>query len=243
MANINRLKFPTKYVKNVDPVNFPSPLEAGKGTGHVVSMAVFPAIILAGGRSSRMGGGDKGLLPLRGRPMIAHVIDRLTPQCAALALSANGDAQRFAEFGLPVLPDSLPDRPGPLAGILVGLDWAAAQGHAAIVSAAADTPFLPRDLVARLAAATPSGGIALATSTDGSGQIHEHPTFGMWPTALRDELRARLLRGERRVRDLARAHQARHVSWHGDGVDPFFNINTPQDLMLAQRLMAERDMS
>ena len=122
-------------------------------------MAEIPGIILAGGRATRMGGGDKGLKLVGGRRLIDHVIARLAPQCGPLALNANGDPARFIDLGLPVLPDSLPDHPGPLAGVLAGLDWACEQGGEAIVTAAADTPFFPTDLVARLrAAAGPACG-------------------------------------------------------------------------------------
>ncbi|HHX88424.1 MAG TPA: molybdenum cofactor guanylyltransferase, partial [Paracoccus sp.] len=121
-------------------------------------------VILAGGRATRMGGGDKGLRQVAGRRLLDHVIDRLGPQVAGLAINANGDPARLAGFGLPVLPDSLPDHPGPLAGVLAGMDWAAGQGARAIVTAAADTPFFPPDLVARLQAAAGPSGLALAAS-------------------------------------------------------------------------------
>ncbi|MDB6177193.1 molybdenum cofactor guanylyltransferase MobA [Paracoccus sp. Z330] len=197
-------------------------------------MTRFPAIILAGGRSSRMGGGDKGLLALNGKPIIGHVIDRLARQCQPLLLSANGDPQHWARFGLPILPDDLPDRPGPLAGILAGLDWAAGQGHDAIVSAAADTPFLPDDLVARLATGRGPEGLALAATRTRQGLVNEHPTFGLWPVSIRARLRARLMQGQRRVRDLARVHGATLVIWDESAGYPFFNINTPDDLHQAR---------
>lgn len=180
-----------------------------------------------------MGGGDKGLLLLRGRPLMAHVIERLAPQCGPIAISANGDPGRFACFDLTVLADSVPDFPGPLAGILAGLDWAALQGFPAIVSAAADTPFLPPDLVGRLQQSAGGRGIALAAVRDASGELREHPTIGLWPVALRHDLRARLLQGQRRMRDLARDHGAEHVVWNDPPCDPFFNINTPDDLRRA----------
>ncbi|WP_169306072.1 molybdenum cofactor guanylyltransferase [Sulfitobacter sp. 15WGC] len=107
-------------------------------------------VILAGGQATRMGGGDKGLLPLGQGTLLSSVIDRLEPQVAGLALNANGDAARFADLGLPVLADSIEGFAGPLAGVLAGLDWAAEQGAESIVTAAADTPFFPCDLVPRL---------------------------------------------------------------------------------------------
>ena len=133
-------------------------------------------VILAGGQSSRMGGGDKGLLHLGGRPILSHVIERLSPQVADLALNANGDPARFGPFGLPVIADSVPGFAGPLAGVLAGLDWAASQGAETIVTAAADTPFFPADLVPRLLMACEGmdTSLALAASPDG-----RHPTFGI----------------------------------------------------------------
>lgn len=196
-------------------------------------MTALPAIILAGGRATRMGGGDKCLLDLHGQPMLARIIARLAPQCGALALNANGDPGRFAGFGRTVLPDSLPDFPGPLAGILAGMDWAAAQGARAVVSVAGDTPFFPRDLVARLQA--DGGGIVLAASRTAAGEVTDHPTFGLWPTALRDDLRAALAAGQRRVRGFAQDHGAGRVVWDDGPAEPFFNINTPADLAKARR--------
>ena len=194
---------------------------------------LFPAIILAGGRATRLGGGDKCLLDLGGRPMLGGIIDRLVPQCGPLALNANGDPARFADFGLPVLPDSLAGFPGPLAGILAGMDWAASLGARRVLSVAGDTPFFPRDLARRLAGA--GQGIVLAASRDAGGRVQDHPTFGLWPTALRDDLRAFLTRGERRVRGFARDHGAALAVWDAGPVDPFFNINTPEDLDRARQ--------
>ena len=153
-------------------------------------------VILAGGQSSRMGGGDKCLLSLGGRPILAHVIDRLRPQVDGLALNANGDPERFAAFGLPVLPDSVGGFPGPLAGVLAGMDWAAGQGAEAIVTAAADTPFFPDDLVRALRTATVAGDtpLAMAMTPGEDGRLDRHPTFGYWPVDLRDDLRAALER-------------------------------------------------
>ncbi|MGI1662876.1 molybdenum cofactor guanylyltransferase MobA [Palleronia sp. KMU-117] len=192
-------------------------------------------VILAGGLALRLGGGDKGLLPLDGPTILDHVIDRLGPQVAGLALSANGDPARFARLGLPVLPDSMPGHPGPLAGVLAGLDWAAGRGDEAIVTAAADTPFLPEDLVPRLllAAETAGAPIALAATPDG-----RHPTFGLWPVALRDDLRAALAQGTRKVTDWADRHGAATALFPDGPFDPFFNVNTPDDLARARALAA-----
>ena len=183
-------------------------------------------IVLAGGQSRRMGGGAKGLLDLGGRPIIAQVIDRLG---CARAISANGDPARLAGFGLPVLPDSLPDWPGPLAGVLAGMDWAAGQGIARIVTAAADTPFFPRDLAPRLAAV--DAPVVMAVNNG------DHPAFAAWDVALREELRAALVAGTRRMRDWMDAQGAIRVEIPGE--DPFFNINTPADLDTARRRLAE----
>lgn len=201
-------------------------------------MAPF-GIILAGGRALRMGGGDKAVLALDGVPLIKHVIARLSPQCAGLALSANGDPARFSGFGVPVLPDSMPDHPGPLAGVLAGLDWAAQTGAAAIVTAAVDTPFLPDDLVDRLQSAAAANGLCLAASRDAQGVVQRHPTFGLWPVALRDDLRAALGGGARKVAAWADTHHAGQAIFDSRPFDPFFNINTPNDLAAAQAMIRQ----
>lgn len=199
-------------------------------------MSAIPGVILAGGRATRMGGGDKGLRMVAGRRLIDHVIDRLGPQVGALAINANGDPARFAGFGLPVLGDSIPDHPGPLAGVLAGLDWAAGQGAPAIVTAAADTPFLPGDLVLRLMAAAGPSGLALAASPDETGRVQRHPTFGLWPVALRDDLRAALAGGLRKIVLWTDAHGAGTALFDAEPFDPFFNVNTPEDIALAQAI-------
>lgn len=197
-------------------------------------------VILAGGRASRMGGGDKALLELGESTLLDHVIARLRPQCAALAINANGDPARFARFGLPVIADTIGGLPGPLAGILAGMEWAAAHGGDSVVSAAGDTPFLPGDLAERLRDAG-GGGLALAASFDGEGVQRIHPTFGLWPVALRADLRASLERGERKVATWAQNHGAAIVTFPaGKGADPFFNVNTPGDLARARELLATK---
>ena len=197
-------------------------------------MADVAGVILAGGRATRMGGGDKGLRAIGGRAMLTHVIDRLAPQVGALALNANGDATRFGSYGLPVLPDSVADHPGPLAGVLAGLDWAAAEGHAQIATVAVDTPFFPTDLVARLRAAA-GDGLALAATQDG-GETWRHPTFGLWPVSLRDDLRAALAQGLRKIVMWTDRHDAATVLFDSAGHDPFFNVNTPEDLARAEAM-------
>lgn len=191
-------------------------------------------VILAGGQATRMGGGDKCLLPLLGRPLLEHVIARLRPQVAGLALNANGDPERFARFGLPVLPDSVAGFPGPLAGVLAGLDWAADLGASHMVTAAADTPFFPSDLVSSLQAEAKTQGhpIVLARTADG-----RHPTFGLWPIELRDNLRAALSSGLRKVVAWTDLHGTAYADFPSARFDPFFNVNTPEDLARAARLM------
>ena len=195
----------------------------------------LPAVILAGGLSSRMGGGDKVLLELNGQPLLAHVIARLAAQAGPLAINANGDPTRFTGFGLPVLADSVPDFPGPLAGILAAMDWAAGLDASAVLTVAGDTPFPPEDLATKLQAAAGPQGLALAADRDAdrdsAGETRLHPTFGLWPTGLRGDLRAALAEGLRRPRQWAARHQAGIALF--DGADPFFNINTPDDLARA----------
>ena len=196
-------------------------------------------VILAGGRATRMGGGDKALKPVAGRPLLAHVIDRLAPQVEALALNANGDPARFAAFDLPVVADPVPDFAGPLAGVLAGMRWAEAEGYSHVASAAADTPFFPRDLVACLAdALAPDKPIAMAATEDPVRGLSEHPTFGLWPVALADDLEDALTRGGlRKVIVWAARHGLARVVF--DAADhPFFNINTPGDLETAERIAA-----
>jgi molybdenum cofactor guanylyltransferase len=187
-----------------------------------------------------LGGGDKGLREIAGKPLIQHVIERLSPQCPVLAINANGDPARFAAFGLPVIADATQDFSGPLAGILAGLRWAARTVPEVrfIVTAACDTPFLPQDLVTKLlAAADPAyPAIALAQS---AGQIH--PVFGLWPLGFADDLEEALASGMRKVRQWAEGH--RHIAVEfppipadGGFADPFFNANTPEEVEQAERL-------
>ena len=198
-------------------------------------MSLPLGVILAGGQATRMGGGDKGLRMVAGRPLLEHVIDRLGPQVGGMVLNANGAPDRFDAFGLPVVPDSLPDWPGPLAGVLAGMDWAAAQGAEAIVSVAADTPFFPRDLVARLQGAAGPAGLALAATRE-DDRLWRHPTFGLWPVALRENLRAALMGGLRKVVMWTDQHGAGVAEFDTTPFDPFFNINTPDDIVLAETL-------
>jgi molybdopterin-guanine dinucleotide biosynthesis protein A len=198
-------------------------------------------VILAGGQSSRMGGGDKGMLALGDQSLLGRVIARLRPQVETMALNANGPAERFRPYGLPVIADSVADYPGPLAGVLAGLDWAAEQGASHIATAAADTPFFPADLVGRLIVATEQNGqpIALAATPDPERGLARHPTFGLWPVALREDLRAALGAGTRKVVAWTDRHGTALAQFEAEPFDPFFNVNTPADMERANQLLRE----
>jgi molybdenum cofactor guanylyltransferase len=199
-----------------------------------------PGVLLAGGLARRMGGGDKPMRRIGGRTILERVITRLRPQCDGLILNANGDPARFASFGLPVIPDSVADFPGPLAGILAGLDWAAANRPDAkwVLSAAADCPFLPRDLVARLHRGRIEQNAQLAVAASG-GQ--SHPVVGLWSVAMRDELRhALVVEDIRKIDRWTARYRLSTVSWPAEPLDPFFNANTVDDLAEAEHL-AELD--
>jgi molybdopterin-guanine dinucleotide biosynthesis protein A len=195
-------------------------------------------LLLAGGLARRMGGGDKPLRTIAGRSILAHVIERLAPQCGSLVVNANGDPARFADYGLPVVADSVPDFAGPLAGILAGLDWMADNrpGTEWLVSVAADTPFIPRDLVARLHEAREEQGVPLACAASGGWT---HPVIGLWPVSLRDDLRRALtVEDERKIDRWTARHGCASAEWPVEPVDPFFNANRPEDLDEAERLFA-----
>lgn len=199
------------------------------------------AIILAGGRATRMGGADKPLQRLGSRPLIGHVMAALAAQCASLVINANGDPARFATLGVPVVPDELPDFPGPLAGILAGLDHFAAQRPDLefAVSAATDTPFLPDDLVTRLHAARMAAKAEIAIAR--SDNI-VHPTFALWPIRLRSDLRAALVEEDlRRVTSFFARHACAYADWPIAPFDPFFNVNTPDDLQRGAEILAARN--
>jgi molybdopterin-guanine dinucleotide biosynthesis protein A len=183
-------------------------------------------LLLAGGLARRMGGGDKPLRTIAGRSILAHVIERLAPQCDGLVVNANGDPARFAAYGLPVVADSIPDFAGPLAGILAGLDWMAAHRPESewLVSVAADTPFIPDDLVARLHAAREAQNVPLACAASGGWT---HPVIGLWPVRLRADLRHALtVEDERKIDRWTARHGCASAEWPVTPVDPFFNANT-----------------
>jgi molybdenum cofactor guanylyltransferase len=195
-----------------------------------------PGVLLAGGLARRMGGGDKPMRTIGGRTILDRVIARLASQCDGLILNANGDPARFASFGLPVIADTVQDFPGPLAGILAALDWTAANRPDVgwIVSAAADCPFLPRDLVARLQQARIEQGAQLAVAAS-AGQTH--PVIGLWSVGLRKELRhALVVEDIRKIDRWTARYRLATVTWPAEPLDPFFNANTMDDITEAERL-------
>jgi molybdopterin-guanine dinucleotide biosynthesis protein A len=199
-----------------------------------------PGVLLAGGLARRMGGGDKPMRTIGGRTILARVIARLAPQCDGLILNANGDPARFAAFGLPVIPDTVENFPGPLAGILAALDWTAANRPDVewVLSAAADCPFLPRDLVVRLHQARIVEGAQLAVAAS-AGQTH--PVIGLWSVGLREKLRHALVTEDiRKIDRWTARYKLATVTWPTEPLDPFFNANTMDDIAEAERL-AELD--
>lgn len=195
-------------------------------------------LLLAGGLARRMGGGDKPLRLIAGRSLLAHVRERLAPQCDALLINANGEPARFATYGLPIVADGVQDFAGPLAGILAGLDWMAENRPELdwMVSVAADTPFIPRDLVSRLHRARAEAGLPLACAASGGWS---HPVIGLWPASLRADLRHALtVDQERKIDRWTARHGCASAEWPVDPVDPFFNANRPEDIAEAERLAA-----
>jgi molybdopterin-guanine dinucleotide biosynthesis protein A len=200
-----------------------------------------PGLLLAGGLARRMGGGDKPMKTIGGRTILDRVIARIAPQCDGLILNANGDPQRFAAFGLSVVADSVEDFPGPLAGILAGLDWISAHRPDVtwMLSAAADCPFLPRDLVTQLHQARIERNARIAIAASG-GQTH--PVIGLWSVTLRDDLRHTLeVENFHAVGRWTARYDPAIVSWPTEPLDPFFNANTVDDIAVAERLAALDD--
>ena len=195
----------------------------------------IPGIILAGGLSRRMGGGDKGLLMLGKTTIIERVIDKILPQVGSLAININGDSSRFPDYKLPIIPDSIKGYLGPLSGILAGMEWAFKNGNRYIATVAADTPFLPDDLIKRLHAMVKSKNlnIGIAASRILSGDdVFIHPTFGIWEVALKDDLRDALANDTRKIMFWAKKFKLDYYYFDTSDKlsDPFFNINTPDDL-------------
>lgn len=200
-------------------------------TASTLPAASITGLVLAGGRGQRMGGVDKGLQMLRGQPLAAHVLARLAPQTSALLISSNRNAETYAALGAPwharVLADTLPDFPGPLAGLLAGLR--AARGDW-LLSAPCDSPWLPVDLAAQLSAATlaQNTDIVTATTTNATGEVSLHPVFALVRTSLADDLAAFLGAGERKVRAWYARHKAAEVAFADERA--FYNINSLQEL-------------
>lgn len=201
-------------------------------------MSAKPAcVILAGGLARRMGGGDKPLKTIGGRTILDRVIDCVTPQCSSLALNANGDPGRFSQWNLPVVADSVEGFAGPLAGVLAGMDWAAQHAPDAdfLLSVAADCPFLPRDLVAKLESAREAANADVSVAHSG-GQAH--PVIALWRVALRDDLRRALVdENMRKIDRWTARYRMASADWPAAPVDPFFNANTPEDVAEAERLL------
>lgn len=193
------------------------------------------AVILAGGLARRMGGGDKCRLVVGEQTIIDRTIARISPQVTCLAVSANGETARFADLELPILPDPLPGYPGPLAGILAGLEWANGLGAGWLVSVPGDCPFLPTDLVERLHMAREAERSTFACAGSGGWT---HPVIGLWPLSQTAELRAGLLAGERKIDAFTGRHKVATAVWETDLLDPFLNVNSPADLAEAERLCA-----
>ncbi|MBU1212372.1 MAG: molybdenum cofactor guanylyltransferase MobA [Alphaproteobacteria bacterium] len=201
-------------------------------------------VLLAGGQSRRMGGGDKGLRKIAGRPMLAHVLDGFAPQVGRVVLNANGDPTRFAEFELPVVADSVTGNAGPLAGVLAGMRWSVdnVAGATHIATASTDAPLIPADLVARLADALNGRAERIALAKSGGFM---HPVIGLWPVDLADDLEAALNDGVRKVLHWTDRHGTIGVNFEfvmagAKEIDPFFNANTPEELEEAAALLAKR---
>jgi molybdopterin-guanine dinucleotide biosynthesis protein A len=206
-----------------------------------VSRTQVAGVLLAGGRSSRMGGGDKSLRSVGGRTILERVVERARPQVGALVLNANGDPARFARVHLPVAADVVPGYAGPLAGILTGLEWARANAPGALwlASFATDAPFFPLDLVACLAEAIRAEAADLACAASAG---RTHPVFGLWPLALAGPLRQALVEeGLRKIDRWTERYKVAEVGFVADPVDPFFNVNDPESLAGASRFAALLD--
>jgi molybdenum cofactor guanylyltransferase len=197
-------------------------------------MSRFVGVVLAGGLARRMGGGDKGLVKLHGRPILDHVLERLSAQVDRMIINANGDPGRLAAYDLAIVADAVEGFAGPLAGVLAGMQWAARNDAEWVVTAATDTPFFPRDLVDRLRQAVAETGADMACAASGG---RHHPVFGLWPVALRDDLsRAMTADGVRKVDLWTARHRLAVADFADRPYDPFFNVNRPDDVAEAERI-------
>ena len=202
-------------------------------------MMDIPGIILAGGLSRRMGGGDKGLLMLGKTSIIERVIDKVSPQVGSLAININGDSSRFPDYKLPIIPDSIKGYLGPLSGILAGMEWAFKNGNRYIATVAADTPFLPDDFIKRLHAMVKSKNLNIGIAASrilSTDDVFIHPTFGIWEVGLKDDLRDALANDTRKIMFWAKKFKLDYYYFDTSDKlsDPFFNINTPDDLAKAK---------
>jgi len=212
---------------------------------HYIHRMTYPypptfGLVLAGGLARRMGGGDKARIALGGISILDRVLATLSAQCVGIVINANGDPARFADTGLTVVPDNVADHPGPLAGILAGLDWLAAQDNGIewMLSVPGDCPFLPDDLVERLHAARRKMGAGVPLACARSGEWR-HPVVGLWPLALREDLRKALVQEDlRKIEVWTARHGIAIADWPDTPVDPFFNVNTPEDAARAERIVA-----
>ena len=200
-------------------------------------------VLLAGGQSRRMGGGDKGLRDINGRPMLAYVLERFAPQVNSIVLNANGDPQRFAAFGLPVIADPIAGNVGPLAGVLAGMRWSAQNAPAVthIATASTDAPLIPQDLVERFVDSLEGRVERIVLAASGG---NKHPVIGLWPVQLADDLEAALNEGVRKVLHWTDRHGTLAVEFPfvgggGREIDPFFNANTPAEFEEVAALMSQ----
>ncbi|MGY9035355.1 MAG: molybdenum cofactor guanylyltransferase MobA [Rhodobacterales bacterium] len=196
-------------------------------------------VILAGGKGTRMGGEEKGLIKLNNKSLIEYSIERLKPQVNRLVINANNNLTKYSEFNTPIVSDPLPGFLGPLAGVLAGLEYADQKGYSHIVTVAADTPFFPKNLISLfLTVAKNHNGLAIATTQDKNNNIQRHPTFGIWPCHLRKNLRTHIVNGLRKIVIWTEKHNAGEALFDDNKkLDPFFNINTPADLNTAKAVL------
>lgn len=207
-------------------------------------MTVIAGVVLAGGLSTRMGGQDKCLLQLGDQSLLQQTINRLIPQVDMIAINTNSDAPEYQQTDLPVLPDTFKGFAGPLAGVLTGMEWAAENGADYVVTVAADTPFFPKNLVQVMhkALIEQSGQIAIAETPAKDARFYNHPTFGLWPISLKDDLHGALESGVRKVIQWAKPHGVAKATFSAEPFDPFFNVNRPEDFQKAQEFLKEYNL-
>ncbi len=207
-------------------------------------MSLIAGVVLAGGLSTRMGGQDKCLMQLGQQSLLQQTISRLSPQVEMIAVNTNSDASEYVQTGLPILPDTFEGFAGPLAGVLAGMEWGADKGADYVATVAADTPFFPEDLVhvMRRSLDEQAGAISIAETPAEDARFYNHPTFGLWPVALKDDLRGALEQGVRKVIQWAKPHGVAKATFSAEPFDPFFNVNRPEDFEKAQGFLKEYDL-